>query len=203
MASGYLMLDGGRFNDSHRDKSLNTPWMRHLIVSRQGDDDLCDFIDEGRPCLDRWPSDASSTMDKKFKGTALHDFLRGPRPYLISSKARRFFEDANVGPVEFLPVRILNQQGALASSDYFVLHPLRVVDCIDFEASGATMDGEELDDCEKLVLREDAIPSDGKLFRLKAWRSRIVIRRDLADAAKSAGLTNPSFVEPGEYNTLY
>jgi len=161
-------------------------------------------IDDGVPRLQGWPPDAAAAMNPDFpKDIGLADSLSGATFLVISGKAKQFIEQENAGKIEFLPMKIINHKGRVASEDYFVVNPLDVVDCIDKEASGAEMDDDMIEGCAQLVLKEDAIPKDLKIFRTKFWSGRILIRRDLAQKMTAAGLTCMSFTEPAEYTGMF
>ena len=163
-------------------------------------------IDEGISRLNGWPEDVHAKMDPRFpKDTGLADSLPGASFIVVSQKTRQFLEDEKVPRIEFLPMKILDLKGGVASADYFVVNPLTIVDCIDPDASGVEMDS--LDKgafcgCEQLILREVAIPADVPVFRFEHWRQVIGIRRELADRMKAAGLTGLRFIEPLKYTGL-
>lgn len=163
-------------------------------------------IDNGVPRLQGWPGDASAAMNPNFPNDiGLADSLSGANFLVVSGKAKQFIEQEKAGQIEFLPMKIINHKGRVASDDYFVVNPLDVIDCIDKEGSGAeidSLDEDMIEGVDQLVLKEDGIPKDLKIFRTKFWSGRILIRRDLAQKMKDAGLTCMHFIEPAKYKGM-
>jgi len=163
-------------------------------------------IDMGVARSEGWPAEASAAMDPDFpKDLGLADSLDGANFVVISGKVKQLLQQEAPGKIEFLPIKIINHKGRVASDDYFVLNPLETVDCIDKEASSVELDSlnkDMIDMCAQLVLKEDVIPPELKVFRTKYWRGRILIRRDLAQKMEQAGLTCLNFIEPEEYTGM-
>jgi hypothetical protein len=163
-------------------------------------------IDNGVSRLEGWPAEAAAAMNPDFpKDLGLADSLPGATFQVISGKAKQFIEKAAPGNIEFLPMKIINHKGRLASEDYFVVNPLEMVDCIDKDASSVEfnpINKDVISGCAQLVLKEEVIPPDLKIFRAKFWRGMILIGRDLAQKMAQAGLTGMRFVEPAEYKGL-
>jgi hypothetical protein len=163
-------------------------------------------INSGVPRLQGWPAEAAAAMDPNFpKDLGLADSLDGANFLVISGKAKQLIEQETAGKIEFLPVKIINHKGRVASEDYFVVNPLDVVDCIDKDASSVdldTLNKDMIDGCAQLVLKENVIPQESKIFRTKFWSGRILIRRELAQKMQKAGLTCMNFIEPAEYTGL-
>ena len=163
-------------------------------------------IHEGQSRLVDWPADASAAMDPNFpKDIGLADSLDGTGFVLLSNKVRALLEGRIGGRVEYLPIKVINHKGRVASEEHSILNPLEVVDCIDPIASEAEMDiilDDAIDSVARLVLREDVIPPGLNVFRLARWTSRIIIRRSLANELTNAGLTGLRFVEPAKYDGM-
>lgn len=160
-------------------------------------------IDEGTPRSHRWPDDVVTRMDPQFPHDAgLADSLFGAGFLILSGKARQEMRAAMISDVEFLPVRILDHRGRMASSDYSLANPLKICDCLDEKASRSRRcqrDPVVITACESLVLKEKKIPGHLHVFRLEHWRKVILIRRSLADRLIHAGVTDLAFVEPQAY----
>jgi len=160
-------------------------------------------LDEGKPRLADFPSDATCAMDPEFPDDiALADNLYGAGNPVISAKVREVLErEVTANRLEFLPLQIINHKGRVASHDYYVLHPLDVLDCIDTEKSKVKWNNispDRLSGCEGLVLKED-IPEDSRIFRPTFWGSKILVRNDLVDALTAAELTGLLFIEANGY----
>jgi len=163
-------------------------------------------IHDGVSRLAGWPADASAPMHPRFpKDIGFADCLRGTGFRVISAKARQVLEGAGVGKpekIEYLPIKIINHKGRVEPVEYFIANPLDIVDCIDMEASKAEMDSIDkgmIEDCAQLVLRENVIPAELKVFRLAKWNSTIIVRSTLAESMKAAGLTLLGFMDPLKY----
>lgn len=153
-----------------------------------------------------WPNDAFCRMDPFYpKDIALADSLLGANVLLVSSRVKDFLGGARVNNVELLPVQIVNHKGRTASRDYFVVNPLDVCDCIDEQQSLAErnpIDPDSILGSARLALRYDRIPAELKIFRPEFWREIVLIRRELADAMRAAGLTGLRLIEPDDYTGL-
>jgi hypothetical protein len=164
-------------------------------------------LDEGVSRAANFPDDMSCEMDPRYpKNIQLSDNLAGSVLTVISGKVKAILEkEAAANRVEYLPVQIINHKKRLASKDYFILHPLDVCDCIDLDKSGVEWNritANLICACKGLVLKEDAIPPDYKLFRLKYWGYIILARSDLVDKLKGAGLTGLVFREAKGYTGI-
>lgn len=163
-------------------------------------------INSGVSRMQGWPGEAASAMNPSFpKDLGLADSLFGANFLVISGKAKQLIEQETTDKIEFLPIKIMNHKGRVASEDYFVVNPLDVVDCIDKDASAVVLDSfnkDMIDGCARLVLKEAAIPKGSKIFRTKFWSGRILIHRELARKMQDAGLTCMNFIEPAEYTGM-
>lgn len=163
-------------------------------------------IDNGISRLQGWPTEAAAAMDPDFpKDLALADSLYGANFLVISGKAKQLIEQETTDKIEFLPMKIINHKGRVASQDYLVVNPLDIVDCIDKDASSVEfnpINKDMISGCAQLVLKENVIPKELKIFRTQFWRGRILIRRELARKMEEAGLTCMNFIEPAKYTGL-
>src|SRR5712691_8714720 len=104
-----------------------------------------------------WPKDITARMSKKFpKDVDLSDVIHGATLVIVSKRLKEVLDKQKVPKVEYLPIGILNHKGRVASKDYFVLNPLAIVDCIDFDKSGVEwnpVDKEKIMGCKGLVLK--------------------------------------------------
>ena len=79
------------------------------------------------------------------------------------------------------------------------MNPLDVCDCIDLQKSQVTWNAIQKDmisRCKGLVLREDRVPVEYKIFRPKSWTNLLVVRSELTEVLTGAGLTGLSFRQP-------
>jgi hypothetical protein len=151
-------------------------------------------IKEGKSRAQGFPKDAKFEMDKRFpKDIALADGLYNSDRFVVVSARLKAFLDGEAPPfVEYLQVTIENHKGRAASRDYFIVHPVAIVDCIDMERSKLvwnSMDPGIIANYEKLVLLPDRIDPALLLFRPKHSKSLVVIRGSLAEKLEAGGFT--------------
>jgi hypothetical protein len=106
---------------------------------------------------------------------------------------------------QYLRVTILNHKGRVAADDYSILHPREVCDCIDLAASEVKWNRISKDVirvCKKLVIREELVPSQLQVFRLKHWPAKVLVRKALAARLEKAGYVGLDFVEPSSYDGM-
>jgi hypothetical protein len=151
--------------------------------------------------LEPWPADVRLHMDPNFpKALQLPDCVKNlPGAIVVSKRLKEFIAAAKPVHVEYLPVSIINHKGKLASSEYFIINPYKLQDCIDQKAS--TIDWNPIDTsliaaCTNLVLDEKKIEKNAKVFRLEHYPSKVLFARELADGIKQAKFTGLKFIEP-------
>jgi len=149
---------------------------------------------------------ARCAMDPAFpKDVRLSDNLYGATMPVISLRLKTFLESAVKNNVEYLPIELINHKGRVEHSEYFVMHPLEVVDCINQEASGVEWNRiapDRISRCRGLVLNSEAIPGDYNMFRPKYWGKLILIREDLVEALLKTDLTGLFFRPVAEYKGI-
>ena len=155
-------------------------------------------LQKGLP-MDDWPENAVMIMDANYpKALKLEDNVYNLRSFIVASKALKdVVEEQNPPDVQFLPVAIQNHKGKIASRDYFIIHPTRLEDCIEIEKSGVEwnpIDEDIISVWETLVVDEARINPTSILFRFKQAPTKILVRRELADALESAGFSGLRFV---------
>ncbi len=157
-------------------------------------------LTNGTSLAAEWPDDVTLQMDPDFKKQIkLSDHLCNPCRVIIASPAlRQFLEEQAVPNLEFLPVRILNHKGKVASDDYVIVNLHAVQDCLDLDASGVTwneINPDYIIGFEQLVLDESRIDEEATLFRAKHYADQMFVRRDFAEAVSESGLTGIEFYE--------
>jgi hypothetical protein len=154
-----------------------------------------------------FPDDVTCLMRDDYPDDIeLGDNLYGSIYPIISEKMKLFLlGKLPEGSVEFLPVSIVNHKGRVELENYYFIHPLILCDCIDLNASEVEWNElapDTIADCMGLVLREEVIPDDLQLFRLKSWGDIIIIRSDLAEQLERAGFSGLYFPEAAGYDGL-
>lgn len=164
-------------------------------------------LDEGISRADGWPADIVCKMNPEYPhDIQLANNLYGTGLAIVSKHIKEFLLiEEQINNAEFLPVTILNHKDRMASREFFIMNPLDVIDCIDIEESVVkwnAIDPTLIRSCEQLVLDEDRIPSDCKIFRPKFLLLRIIIRSELVEKLVSAGYTGLHFKDPLKYRGI-
>jgi hypothetical protein len=154
-----------------------------------------------------FPADASCRMNPRYpKDIGLSDNLYGAGVPVISRKLKEVLENNLASDrVEYLPVRIIDHKGRVASGNYFILNPLDIRDCIDTEQSKVewnSISPDRITTCENLVLKYGRIPQGQKIFRMKHWEYNILVLSDLVDVLNAAGMTGLVFRDIKGYNGI-
>jgi hypothetical protein len=142
----------------------------------------------------------------KDAGNELTDFLYSvDRLLVVSLKVRKFLEDKQFGSdeIEYIPFKLKDKKGKLLTEQYCVVNPLLKITCLDTEKSDCNLftnpvDGSQRWNVESIVVREEAIPPELRLFRLAEDTSQILIRSDLLAAIKKAKFTGLVARLPGD-----
>ena len=154
-------------------------------------------LDDAVPRLEKLSNPVRCRMDPDYPNEIrLSDNLEGGTVPVISNRTKEILETVVRNRVEYLPAELINHKGRVEPAQYFVLHPLDLVDCIDTEASGVQwnrISPGQISRCKSLVLKPDAIPANFTLFRLKHWGSNIIVREDVTEVLEKADLTGLYF----------
>lgn len=134
-----------------------------------------------------FPKDASLAMSSRYKKqVALADVLAAPGHLnVVSKKFRTLVESLGATEIEFLPVTIFDHKKKAVAQEFFVLNPLRIVDCIDREKSKLDwniIDPDLISGVHKLELDLQRIPAKAGIFRPKHLWHRLLVERNLAAA---------------------
>lgn len=151
-----------------------------------------------------FPGSASFSMNPDYPhDTVLTDNLMNTSMMkIISRRVKEMLEQNGVQKVEYLPVTIINHKGRVASRDYFILHDIDPIDCLDKDKCGATMspvDPESIDRVERLVLDDAKVDITREIFRPKYFPALTLVSRELAAAIDSKGFTGVSWKELEDY----
>ena len=154
--------------------------------------------------IDDFPKNALFTQDMDFpKNTRLIDNLCNVNSLIVASeRLKLFLESRKITQIEYLPVSILDHQGNIASSSYYIIHPIHSIDCLDLEMSDPTwskVTKNSIRSVKKLVLNEDKIPTDREMFRLQKYLLPVLVKRELAQAIDKASFSGIRWVKPENY----
>jgi len=178
---------------------------RYFILDDEVDNKVCVITEDnedverstkltsGIPLKGIYPDNAALYMNEDHPGMRLVDFVANHLLYLIvSGKVKQVLQQEGVENIEYLPVSIYDQKKRLASSDYYIVNVLGTVDCLDHENSEydrSLINQAKIQHFDKVVLHENQVPVDVKIFRLKGRSEMIFIRSDLLEALKKNKLT--------------
>ncbi len=149
-------------------------------------------LKRGVPFKDAFPTTARFQMsdDHKRNGELSDDLPNTDFLKVCSAGLVDFLRQKDLKNVEYLPVKILNHKGKLASKDYFIVHPIVPQNALDAAASEPSFndfDPAEIDSVERLVLDRKKLDPKVRLFRLKAFFNPVLIDKKLAEEIKAAG----------------
>ena len=164
-------------------------------------------LDDGISRIGDFPDDVSCKMSSRYpKNIQLSDNVYGAGVPVISLKLKEFLEKKILpNRLEYLPVRIMNHKGRVASNDYFIMNVRDICDCIDLEKSGVEWNQilpTLISRCKGLVLKNELIPEDYKIFRLKNWGYNILVRSDLVTLLQASNFTGLEFMDTTGYTGI-
>lgn len=161
-------------------------------------------LDDDQPIGEDFPAKAYFPMLPGY-GLELKDFVNNQSDVLVvSGRVADFLAaQADVTNVEALPTTILDHKGREVEEPYFIAHLLNHQDCLDEEASEATVwasgDG-AIRSVERLVLKEDCLDPEVSIFRLRRYPYPVLVRRDLAERIEAAGFTGVVFKDIADFD---
>jgi hypothetical protein len=135
---------------------------------------------------------------RKDAGRQLTDFLWSVDGLLVvSQRVREFLEAQDFRPdeLELVPLTLEDATGKPLPKPYCVANPLLRFPCLDVQRSGARLftnpvSGAQAWRVREVVIREDVVPKDARLFRLAEAPSHIIlVRSDLLDGLRKAKFT--------------
>jgi hypothetical protein len=123
---------------------------------------------------------------------------------IASERARAVIASLEVGPVEFIPVDVLDHRGKLAAT-YAIVNLLGCQPAIDMKKSIVSMSPlapTSIARIKSLVVDREAISKDAKMFRCKHALRTFLVRQDVKDAFEAAQLTGFKAVDADGWNGL-
>ena len=147
--------------------------------------DVLDSIKRGRSVVADFPDDAAFHMDPDNpKDVMLIDNVSNYETIpLVSPVLRDFLVQQDIAQLELLRVSIVDHRGRTAADDYSLVHPCRIVDCIDQKQSvfkWNRLDPTTMSPVSKLVLDTHKLGPDDLLIRPRYIKNLILVREDLA-----------------------
>jgi hypothetical protein len=161
-------------------------------------------LERGISVAANFPKDIVYQMSKRFpKDFILSDNFNVAGQIIVSKPLKEhLMKLLTKHKIEWLPVSIANHKNKVVSNDYFILHSLNVVDCIDIDKSIVEwnpLDKTILMGCEGLVIDEFKISDEFMIFRPLHWGSKTMVLPELANELEAAGFTGFRFVEATGY----
>ncbi len=194
--------------------------MNYYIWTRDDEDDALAWIkkvpdsiykklyrfDEGVLVKDWFPDDVVFELDLG-KGMKLSDSIPNILSLLIvSEKLKQILEKDSGAEFEFFLVKIKDQKGNFVEGNYYVANVIGSVDCVDMEKSNYIMgkiNKDQVNYFKELVLDEEKIQSDLKIFRLQQQTKTITVNEALGVAILKAGCTGVLFQEVDDFGSEY
>ncbi len=169
-----------------------------VLTNLQGVTNLYE-LDEGMPRAGSFPNDATFSMHPDWPNdTLLIDAYETRYDLTVISPAfSDFLQSLHIPDLEFLPVTILNHQDR-PSAEYFILHPVHSIDCLDIDASNAefdTMDEDRVEELDELVLFETNVPEERSVFRVGGLAGALFFERNLATRITEKKFVGFDFIE--------
>jgi hypothetical protein len=158
------------------------------------------LLHEGVPLLAGFAGDAAFHMNPDFPNDLLvpDNVRNGALVVLVSERLHRFLADRKVPSVEYLPVKVIDHKGRVASATHVILHPIDLVDCIDREQSvfepSEFVEG-DIDSFKKLVIDPARVPADRQIFKLRGYGELTLVRRELAQALSREAFTGLDWLD--------
>lgn len=160
-------------------------------------------LGEGVAVKQWFPENAIFSLSEDF-GSELTDSIPNVSNLLfVSEQLKSFMEDHSEANIEFLPIKIQDQEDKPIEESYYLMNLLEVVDCIDLEKSEysvSAVDPSSILFLDLLVLDKTRISDKNKIFRLKGKPELIIIREDLAQAIIESKYTGMMLVDLEEFN---
>ena len=149
---------------------------------------------EGDPAADIYPQDARVYLNPYSPGLVLPTLLGNSVGYLIVNTAfKAIAERCDIAPTEAHPLAIYNQRRRLHSRDYWILNPLRFVDCLNKAASRiqyASSDPLQIVGIDEVVFDPKRLEQAPDLFRIREQPVGYFASHRLLGAMQGQGFTN-------------
>lgn len=190
----------------------------YYILNADPNDDYCALYDFAEEFHDiEMPSDGvrmgelyagnqTFRMADEVRGHLIADVINNAFGYLIvSSRLKKLLEVYATAEIEYLPIRIQNHKGRIASDDCFIVNIIGTVDCVDMERTEGTPDPVNegwLMSIEELHLDTNRITPSLNLFRINVMPSVIIVRDDLRQRMEEEGINGAEFLEMGDEVSL-
>src|SRR5687767_8422655 len=131
-----------------------------------------------------YPRDARIPMTETRNGLTLPSLLGNTQNMLMVSSALRTVIERICASVdiEYLPFTIMDHRKRRFSSDYTIVNPIGVRDCLDYQASGVkwgTQDPTRIVGMKEFVLDRQKMEGAPPLFRVQGRPAQLIINQEL------------------------
>jgi len=154
---------------------------------------------DGESLKNDFPADAFFPMRKDYPGfkkdTALRDCFIVSHLLVGNTKVKNYFESNKISNVEILPVKIKNHAEEFITEEYFIINPL-AVDCLDVDKSEPKYNHicpDDIDEVQSIVIDEQRLPADIKIFRIKDFGNNLFVRKAFANELIKQGFSGIDF----------
>lgn len=91
------------------------------------------FPATGRAIKDKYPEDLSINLSDRYRGVKLTSFISNTRNLLIfDDPCKSIIEKiCTEEDIEYLPLTITNHEGSKLTSNYWIINPLNILDCLN------------------------------------------------------------------------
>jgi len=119
---------------------------------------------------------------------------------LVSQRLRDFLEPLLAGHVQFLPLTLQKKDGSGIVDGYYLMHPLKMVDCLVIEKSDVVPIGSGSYQARTgmgadVLLSRSSIPEDVIAFKLAQMTGHTFLREDICQLLIDAEFTGLLFEE--------
>lgn len=164
------------------------------------DQEIVEAISAGQSVQGDFPVDARFQMDpERPKDVMLADNMlsSGMSAPIVAPAVRDFLLQEGLHQLELLRVSVLDHMGRVAADDYSIVHPCRIVDCIDKQKSVFTwsrFDPDFMATVSLMILDPHQLSDDDLLIRPRHAEYRILVREDFAKRLLAQGFQGISMV---------
>ncbi|RKH07962.1 hypothetical protein D7V97_20890 [Corallococcus sp. CA053C] len=140
-----------------------------------------------------FPDGLRFSMTKQEPGLKIADVIANAVNYfMVSKRMKELLEQHSGADIEFLRFVLLNHRGRVASEDCYIANVIGMQDCVDMDRSEGDRDAlkpERFMYLRRLVLKEDTLAPEVKLFRTSAVPRLMLVRKDLKAQLEKEGVT--------------
>lgn len=123
-----------------------------------------------------------------------NDYIKSGPLFIASEKLKDIFEKFKI-EMEVFPV-VMRQNNDLVDVQYYYLHLLEEVDCIDRSKSEFTLDENYIDEIDSLVIDKDRLEGTSFVKVANCIDSILIASSELVDEVLGSGITGVRFVDP-------